>query len=206
MTRPFDFTARMRLVCQDMVARLPELAHIDLGRVLVCFKQARKRVPHGIFASLTPLRFEGGAATTVRHGRRLAIRRLVDPTGREMLYILGFYLPRFFDLDFREKLITILHELWHISPEFNGDIRRHEGRCFAHTGSQKHYDAQMARLAQQWFAHGPPEELWGFLTGGFEDLIARHGRIVGVKVPRPLLIPTLDAAGAPQPSEVSQRR
>ncbi len=189
MTTPFDFTARMRLVCQDMIVRLPELAHIDLARVLVCFKQARKRVPHGMFASLTPLRFEGGSATTVRRGRPHAIQRLVDLSGREMLYILGFYLPRFMDQGFREKLITIVHELWHISPEFNGDIRRHAGRCFAHTVSQEKYDAEMDRLAQRWLSLEPPEELWGFLTGGIEDLLARHGRIVGVKVPRPRLIP-----------------
>ena len=106
---PFDFTARMRLVCQDMAARLPELAHIDLDRVAVCFCQARKRVAHGLFASLTPLRFAGGAATSVRRGRPVTIQRLSDWDGREMLYVLSFYLPRFMDLDFREKLITILH-------------------------------------------------------------------------------------------------
>jgi predicted metallopeptidase len=192
---PFDFTARMRAVCRDMIVRLPELAHIDLERVLVCFKQARKRVPHGLFASLTPLRFHSGSLTTIRRGKPLVIQRLVDSTGREMLYVLGFYLPRFMDLDFREKLITIVHELWHISPAFDGDIRRHAGRCFAHTGSQKQYDAEMDRLAQRWLSLEPPEELWGFLTGGVEDLLARHGRIVGVKVPRPRLIPVAAARG-----------
>jgi len=186
---PFDFTAHMRRLCQDMIGRLRELAHIDLDRVLVCFKQARKRVSHGLFASLTPMRFSGGSATTLRRGRRFTIQRLVDPAGREMLYVLGFYLPRFMDLDFREKLITIVHELWHISPAFDGDIRRHEGRCYAHTGSQKEYDAHADRLAQRWLSLNPPEQLWGFLTCGLEDLLARHGRIVGVKVPRPRLVP-----------------
>ena len=188
-TAPFDFTARMRLVCQDMTARLPELAHIDLARVAICFCQARKRVSHGMFASLTPLRFAGGAETTIRRGRRYAIQRLTDRQGREMLYLLSFYLPRFMDLDFREKLITIVHELWHIGPRLDGDIRRHEGRCYAHTGSQKQYDAAMDALAQRWLADGPPEELWGFLTASFDDLLARHGRIVGVKVRRPRLVP-----------------
>jgi hypothetical protein len=186
---PFDFTARMRLVCQDMVVRLPELGHIDLARVAVCFCQARKRVTHGLFASLTPLRFADGAATTIRRGRRYGIQPVADSEGREMLYVLSFYLPRFMDLDFREKLITILHELWHIGPRLDGDIRRHEGRCFAHTGSQKQYDADMDGLAQRWLALQPPKELWGFLASSFDDLVARHGRIVGVKVARPRLIP-----------------
>jgi len=31
---PLDFTGRMRLLCQDMVARLPDvLGHIDMDRV-----------------------------------------------------------------------------------------------------------------------------------------------------------------------------
>ncbi len=188
---PFDFTARMRVLCRDMVARLPELGHIEMDRVAVCFAQARKRVPHGMFASLTPLRFAGGAETTVRRGRQYSIQRLRGTDGQEMLYVLSFYLPRFMDLDFREKLVTVVHELWHISPEFDGDIRRHEGRCFAHTGSQKAYDAAMDVLAQRWLAAGPPEELWGFLTGSLEDLLAHHGRIVGVKIRRPRLIPVV---------------
>lgn len=188
-SQPFDFTAQMRVVCQDMVARLPELAHIDLDRVAICFCQARKRVPHGMFASLTPLRFRSGAATTKRRGKTFTVQRLVDRQGRELLYVLSFYLPRFMDQDFREKLITIVHELWHISPRFDGDIRRHEGRCYVHTGSQKQYDAAMDALAQRWLALSPPEELWSFLARGFEDLRMRHGRIVGIKIPRPRLIP-----------------
>jgi hypothetical protein len=194
MPELFDFTARMRLVCQDMTSRLPELAHIDLSRVAVCFCQARTRTSHGMFASLTPLRFAGGEETTIRRGQRMTIQRLFDPDGREMLYVLSFYLPRFMDLEFREKLITIVHELWHISPRFDGDIRRHTGRCFAHTGSQKQYDAEMDRLAQRWLSLGPPEDLWGFLTGTFDDLTSGHGRITGMKVARPRLIPAVGSS------------
>jgi hypothetical protein len=119
----------------------------------------------------------------------MQVQRLNDSEGRDMLYVLSFYLPRFMDLEFREKLITIVHELWHISPEFNGDVRRHDGRCYAHTGSQKEYDAAMDVLAQRWLAQGPPEEIWSFLTGSFDDLADCYGRIVGVKIARPKLIP-----------------
>ena len=41
-----------------MIARLEELAHIDMSRVAVAVCQARKAVPHGMFASLTPVRIE----------------------------------------------------------------------------------------------------------------------------------------------------
>jgi predicted metallopeptidase len=186
---PLDFTARMRLICEDMVVRLPELAHIDMSRVAVAFSQAKKPVPHGLFASLTPLRFAGGALEGRRRGRLYRVQTLRDASGCELLYILRFCLPRFLDLDLREKLITVLHELWHISPEFNGDIRRHAGRYHAHTHSQAEYDEQMGVLADRWVACQPPDVLWGFLRHDFRQLAAIHGRIMGVRIPRPLLLP-----------------
>jgi len=185
----FDFTLQIRRVCDDMVARLAELAHIDMSRVAVCYCQTRKPVPHGMYASLTPLRFAGGAATTMRHGRPHTVQRVCDVNGREMLYILSFYLPRFQNLDFREKLITVLHELWHISPQFEGDIRRHAGRYHAHSHSQAEYDEQMGVLADRWLAKGPPEALWSFLRDDFRQLVARHGGIVGMKIRRPRIVP-----------------
>jgi hypothetical protein len=185
----FDFTLHVRLLCDDMVGRLPELAHVDMSRVAVSFCQTRKAVLHGMFASLTPLRFAGGATTTVRRGRPHVIQRVCDASGREMLYILSFYLPRFQNLDFREKLITVLHELWHISPDFSGDIRRHNGRYHAHTHSQAEYDEVMGRLADRWLALGPPEDVWTFLRDDFRQLARRHGGIVGVKIRRPRILP-----------------
>src|SRR3569623_3720488 len=102
---PFDFTANVRRTCDDMIRRLPKLAHIGLGQIAVCICQTRKAVSYGMFASLTPLRFAGGAATSIRRGREHAIERVLDASGREMLYILRFYMPPFQNLVFREKLI-----------------------------------------------------------------------------------------------------
>jgi predicted metallopeptidase len=185
----FDFTGQMRVVCQHISQAMPELGHVDMNRVAVSFSQARRRTSWGIYASLTPMRFEGGSVIGKRRGRTYAIQQLVDRSGREMLYILTFYLPRFQDQSFREKLITIFHELWHISPQFDGDLRRHEGRCYAHTHSQAEYDAHMAVLAEQWLRLAPPGTLLDFLRHDFQTLQERHGRVCGVKIPRPKLIP-----------------
>jgi hypothetical protein len=187
--KPFDFTLHIRRLCDDMVARLPELAHIEMRRVAVCFCQTRTSAMHGIFASLTPLRFAGGATTTMRRGRPHQIQQVLDAGGREMLYILSIYLPRFQNLAFREKLITVLHELWHISPLFNGDIRRHEGRYHVHTHSQEQYDEEMGQLTDRWLSAGPPDELWRFLHDDFRQLADRHGGIVGQKIRRPRILP-----------------
>lgn len=187
--RGFDFTFAMRTLVIDMTARMPELDHIDMNRVAVAMVQARVDSSHGIFASLTPMRFEKGAKTTVRRGRKYAVQSLLDEHGREMLYILSFYLPRFMNMDFNEKMITIFHELWHISPQFDGDIRRHPGRCYAHSSSQKEYDRHMAVLASRYLMKKPPAQLYRFLEPNFAQLYQQSGGIYGVRIPRPKLIP-----------------
>lgn len=188
-TAGFDFTGRMRLLCEDIAVRLPEMRHVDMRRVAVGFCQTRRPVRHGIQATLTPLRFEGGSLTTKRGGRIWMIERIYDATGREMLYLLRFYLPRFLDLPPQEKLITVFHELWHIGPAFDGDLRRHPGRCYAHSHSQAEYDALMAKFVDRWLALEPPPELYDFLALSFLELQARHGAIRGHKIRVPRLRP-----------------
>ena len=127
-----------------MAARLDEFRHIDMSLVAVSFRQTRKHMRGGLYASLTPLRFAGGQLQSVRRGRNWKIQRVVVD-GREMLYLLNFYLPRFLDLPFAEKLTTIAHELLHIGPQFDGDSA---GGRYAHTHSHAESDAHAARLGQ----------------------------------------------------------
>ncbi|MDZ7616481.1 MAG: hypothetical protein U1E05_05710 [Patescibacteria group bacterium] len=172
-----------------MAARLPELSHIDMERVAVGFSQTRKTSAYGMYASLTPLRFAGGEKYTVRRGRKWGVQSLRGPDGREMLYVLTFYLPRFLNMAFREKLTTIVHELWHVGPAFDGDLRRFGGRCFAHGGSQKQFDAHVTKLLDHWLRRSPPASLTEFLQFDFASLVDCHGRVFGHKI-RPLkLIP-----------------
>ena len=100
---------------------------LTCGDVAISFCQARKNVTHGLQASLTPLRFEHGATTGQRGSRRYSCQPVLDHNGLEYFYILSFYLPRFLNHSVEEKLSTLLHELWHISPAFDGDLRRHGG-------------------------------------------------------------------------------
>jgi hypothetical protein len=185
----FHITAALRLLCNDMVQRLPELAHIDMDRVAIGFCQTRRNVSHGMYASLTPLRFEGGQLERVVRGTRWRVERLIDQQGQDFLYLLSVYLPRFQNVTLEEKLSTVVHELWHISPRFDGDLRRHAGRCYAHGKSKAAYDAQMDRLAQQWLAADPPPALYEFLEYRFDELAAEHGGVIGDRWPAPKLVP-----------------
>lgn len=178
-----------------MVSRLPELAHIDLERVAIGFSQSRKRACRGLVASLTPLRFEAGTRQAMINGKRYRMAPfpdrsgLPDRSGREILYILTFCIPRFLDAPLEEKLSTTLHELWHIGPQFDGDLRRHEGRYPIHGRSQKEYDRQMDRLAQRWLALDPPLGIYDFLQWNFQELVAEYGPVVGTRIRVPKLIP-----------------
>lgn len=187
--RGFDFSCHMRRVCEDMVGRLAELAHIDLAAVAIGFTQTRRKGAHGVHASLTPMRFEGGALVTCRGGRELTVQRLHNNAGGELLYLLSFALPRFLNCPFDEKLITICHELWHISPRFDGDLRRFRGRCYAHGGSRARFDAVAARLASRWLAMPPPARLLEPLHKDFAQLKRDYGSVHGIRIRTPKLLP-----------------
>lgn len=188
-SKGFDVTGAIRQVCTDISRRLPEMSHVDMERVAVGVCQTRNRAMYGVFATLTPLRFAGGRADKTVRGRVHRIQPLVDGTGREYLYLLNFYLPRFLNLPLEEKLSTIVHELWHIGPAFDGDLRRHEGRCYAHGSSQRKYDALMDRMTQKWLASDPPHHLYEFLESEFDALAAEHGGVRGERWPTPRVIP-----------------
>jgi predicted metallopeptidase len=190
----FDFGERVRRLCADIVARCGELQHVDMSRLLIGVTQARNGHAHGLQARVTPLRFRNGSLTRKRRGVVWQVQRFfVD--GREMLYLMTFCLPRFLDQDFDEKFITVFHELYHISPEFDGDLRRHKGRYTIHSHSQKCYDENMSHLARAYVSSGADPALHGFLRLDFAQLLRRHGSVVGVMVPRPRLLPLPGSGG-----------
>ena len=184
----FDFCRAMTALCEDICRRHSVFQHVRMPEVAVTFAQTRSPVEWGIQARLTPLRFEGGVIVERRRGRLWTVQR-VTHQGREALYILTFFLPRFLNLSFEEKLITVFHELYHISPQFDGDIRRFSGACYMHTGSQKGYDRQMAVFANEYLQMQAPEELVRFLRFNFADLQAHCGQVIGLRITIPRLIP-----------------
>ncbi len=188
VARPLDFSATMRALCDNVAARCETLRHVHMPRVLVSFTPSRNGSRYGLQARVTPLRFRNGSLTR-RHGTvEYQVQRFfVD--GQEMLYVLTFCLPRFLDQSFEEKLVTVFHELYHVSPEFDGDLRRHPGRYAVHSRSKDGYDREMAILVKEYLASHPDPEIFSFLRSGYRELWERHGGIVGVVVPRPKLLP-----------------
>lgn len=184
----FDFCRAMTRLCEDVCARHPQFRHIRMDRVAVTFAQTRSPVEWGLQAKLTPLRFQGGNRVERRNGRLWTVQRVIH-RGEEALYILTFYLPRFLNQTYEEKLVTVFHELYHISPYFNGDIRRFAGTCYVHTGSQKEYDRQMGVFVREYMKQQPAPELTHFLRFNFHELQKQVGTVMGVRIAIPRLIP-----------------
>ncbi|MGL6196952.1 MAG: hypothetical protein ACRC2T_19235 [Thermoguttaceae bacterium] len=161
-----------------------------MSRVAVSFSQTKNSSAYGVFASLTPLKFEGGEEFTTRRGRTWRIQSLVREDGTNYLYILYVSVPRFMALSLSQKLETIVHELFHIGPNFDGDLRRFTGRCYAHGSSRKKYDLIVKSLLKEWLDMNPPPELWSFLQFDHRELQEKYGTVGGLKVPPPKLIPT----------------
>jgi hypothetical protein len=188
LDQPFDFCGHIRRLCADLVRHSPELGHVDVSRLLFGMTQARTGRAYGLQARVTPLRFRQGHLTRQRDGVHYQVQRyFVDD--HEMLYLVTFCLPRFLDQDFDDKFVTLFHELYHISPAFDGDLRRHSGRCEVHSHSKQLYDAHMADLARSYLSNGADRGLHAFLRLDFAQLQYRHGGVVGIVVPRPRLVP-----------------
>ena len=179
----------MTRLCQDFSNRVDALSHIDMSRVLVTVSQTRKRVSHGLYASVTPLRFPGAALSGLVRGRRMAMPIVTNRAGVEQYYVATFYLPRFLCVSFEEKLETVAHELWHISPTFDGTLREFAGTTRVHGKSRAEYDAWSRTLAARYLASGPEAAAFDFLKHHPRHLRERYGSLTALQLPRPKLIP-----------------
>lgn len=201
----FDYTKALKALCCDICAKVPEFQKIDPNRIGYSFSVARNtNSRYGCWASMTPLLFENGLEVTVRErsittanvlGRPTKIvsrayfkaPKVKGPNGEDLLYVFNVMAPRFLDLSVMEKIETIMHELYHINPAFNGDVRRFPGRNWQH-GNKAAYDAKAASLAKQWLAADPDPRLYDFLRYTLRELKETYGGVVGSKFTRIPLI------------------
>jgi len=150
-----------------------------MDRVVVSVVKCRSRCGNGVCATVTSLRRAGGKAHS---GRRCPAPRALGiiKTEREALYLLKFFLPRFHDLSVEEKIATVLHELYHIDPKFNGELRHFNGRHWVHGPSQGAYEKAYNCLKHDILRQRDAmREL--FLDCTFATLIRRFGTIYGTR-------------------------
>jgi hypothetical protein len=96
---------------------MPEFSHIKASRILVVAGEAR-RASRG---TVKPLTFSGGRSTDKLTGRQ---KPIVKAGGKRMLYSITLR-PLFFrDSTPQDRIETVIHELFHISPDFDGTLDR----------------------------------------------------------------------------------
>jgi hypothetical protein len=199
-----NYTECLRRLIGDVVVRVPTLGHIDASRLLVFARVGRTGAdgPIATCHCLTLPESEPGYyfwqdVDTGRVLRRsvwfVAKTPAVIIGGQPVHYMLSFALPRFCDQrlsfsrrkqaiyadapDWVAKLDTIVHELYHIDPSGTGLRLMNNG-----SGCRYHSPAfldNVAQLVRDYLASGPDPELYQFLQGDFDQLVARYGTVAG---------------------------
>jgi len=130
---------------------MPEFKHIDPSRILIVAGEAR-RASRG---TVKPLCFTAKRRTDTV-GRK---KPLVKLRGLQMLYSITLR-PLFFRRSSaRERVATVLHELFHISKEFDGTLD-HKRR---HAEAGEGFEAEFSPLERRCWRRLPAE-----IVGSFE--------------------------------------
>ncbi len=190
---------------QDIVTRVPTLSFIDMSDVLVFARSGRTNA-EGAFATchcLTLPASEPGYyfwrdRTTHRITRRsewfVTKSPVVTVGPRTVKYMISFSLPRYCDqsLDHSRKerfypgadpwiakLDTVVHELFHIDPQFAGirRIEREDGTYSANCHGQQFFE-QVADMVHTYLNSQPPPTAYEFLCDDFATLEAKHGGVI----------------------------
>jgi predicted metallopeptidase len=106
-----NITLAVKRLIRDVARRVPELAHVRPSRVLVVAGEARR----GSRASIR------GLPADPVPGRPAVVLR-----GRPVRYVITLRPPWFLDSTPEERVATVLHELYHAAPPFDGTL--HQGR------------------------------------------------------------------------------
>ncbi len=173
---PYDLSIELEKIIARL-ATLEEFNHIRTSALMIAVGQCKNRSYYGTHASLSALRFPGGKREFVK-GKNKFVWPQVVIDGYEKLYHMTCYLPRFLDVDFDEKLKTIIHELYHISPRFNGDLRRFPGKNYAHGHSLKDFEKVLEPIKNKALEQIDFEG-FDFLTMNFNQLRVKFGSVVG---------------------------
>jgi hypothetical protein len=154
VSRRPDFTQAVRALIEHVAKAMPEFQHIDASRIIVIAGEAR-RASRG---TVKPLTFTDGR-------RRDSLGRkkpLVKLHGVRMLYTITLR-PLFFRRSTpRQRVATVLHELFHISRGFDGTLDH--GR--RHAAAGEGFEAAFAPVERRAWRQLPPEVVAPFAYDG----------------------------------------
>lgn len=188
LTNSFNLTDFLFSVINNAVTHTELFSHINTGQMLVCLS-TNKGSGGGIYGKLVPMRFKNGEEIIEYKKKYYAIPHVFN-NNMKILYIIYFYMPKFFDLPPDDKLNVIFHELFHINPSFNGDIRRMGKVKSAHGFSKRHFDSHFHDSVIQFKNKIRSSEIYSILSMNTDQLYGTYGKIIArkMKMPRPVII------------------
>lgn len=184
----FDFSQHVSSLIQDIVKKVPIFSHIRPTKLLISCADVKKRGKTGTWAQLYPMKYENGHySIRERSGNRVYLFKTnqIRIGRREIFYIIYLMMPRFQNLSYFQKLETIFHELYHISPEFDGRLRRLHKRYIFHGPSNKLYDERIRYWVRYYLKSRPSQLRNQFLHQRFNELKLKHNGIDMVYIPEP---------------------
>jgi hypothetical protein len=201
-----NYTERISLLMEDIVARVPTLSFIDTRRLLV-FARAGRTGAEGAYATCHCLCLPASepgyyfwrdrtTGCLTRRSEWFVTRSPEMRIGTEQIeYMVSFTLPRFCDQSLSRsrkrvhyadepnwvaKLDTIIHELYHIDPTRPG-IRRMEradGTYSANCHGRRFFE-DVVDMVKTYLASNPDPAVYDFLRFSFAELTGEFGGIVG---------------------------
>lgn len=154
VSRRPDFNVAVHALMEHVVRTMPEFQHLEPRRILIVSGEAR-RASRG---TVKPLCFAAKRRTD-SVGRK---KPLVKMNGRQMLYSITLR-PLFFRRSTpRERVATVLHELFHISKDFDGTLDHKRRHAEAGAG----FEAEFAPLERRCWRRLPPHIIEPFAFEG----------------------------------------
>jgi hypothetical protein len=201
-----NYTEALTVLMQDIVARVPTLSFIDVGDVLVFARFGRSNA-EGAFATCHSLGLpasepgyyfwrDRASGRITRRSEWFVTRSPIVSIGRRQIrYLMSFALPRFCDQSLNRsrkgryypgtdawmaKLDTVVHELYHIDPQYLGirRIEREDGTFSTNCHSARFFE-QVAEMVSMYLDTRPDPAVYDFLRHDFTALESRYGGVVG---------------------------
>ncbi len=151
-----NVTLAVKRLVRDLATRVPELSHVRAGRVLVVAGEARRASR----ATIRPAHFK---ETRARAGAGTREKPLIRVKGRKILYVITLRPLWFLESSPRERIGTIVHELYHVSSRFDGTL--HRGRRHSRLPLAK-YNRRVRVLVERYLALAPEEIVAPFSMHG----------------------------------------
>jgi Putative phage metallopeptidase len=146
---PLNLTDGFHDAAREIIDLVPEFAHIKVEQVHFAIFHSRAAQQTLTFARCYPLSTE-----IKRRGRRVyALSHVYTPQGKRAKYLLAFAWTRFWDMSPRERLETLVHELYHIGPRFDGEPRLFEQGGW-HGRGRVWFDKIIHKICEEHLPHG----------------------------------------------------